>query len=187
MSLTDVTTDVHERLEPARERVTEQLEAGRARVEEVAHRAQEAAAPRVEQARRAARPAAMRVKDAAVDGAGLVAGLVADMVPSILERIVAVLRALFGDLEEKGRELAHQIEPPRSVSRRRRLRFVVWFAGGFAVGAGAGWYAHQRYADQGIEAAQDPASHARDVAGAAAAYGEDAASIDARREDVSFN
>lgn len=203
MHLQDVKHEVQDRLEPARERVSGRLDAGRGRaadaweaaeparqrVSEVSNRAAdkareaaEAAAPHVQQAREAARPVAGRVKDAAGETAGIIA--------TPLERFVAVLKALFGDLEEKGRELAYTVDPPKTVTRRSRSRAAGWFAGGFALGAGLGWFAHRRYQQDRIEGAQDPEQHVREVSrddATEAPYGEDAAAIDARREQVNFN
>lgn len=192
MQLQDVRHEVQDRLDDGRSRAAEAWDAAepaRQRVSEASSRAAdrarevaEAAAPHVQHAREAARPVAGRVKDAANETAGIAA--------TVLDRVVAVLKALVGDLDEKGRELAYTIEPPRTVTRRSRFRAAGWFAGGFALGAGLGWFAHRRYQEDRIEGARVPEQHVRDVAredAADAPYGEEASAIDARREQVNFN
>lgn len=82
--------------------------------------------------------------------ASRVAGGVLVEVPALLSRLLALVgavldmasergRGMVGRLEERGRELASAVEPPRRVRRRRALRTAAWFAGGLAAGTAVGY------------------------------------------------
>lgn len=82
--------------------------------------------------------------------ASRVAGGVLVELPALLSRLLALVgavldmasdrgRGVVGRLEERGRELASAVEPPRRVRRRRALRTAAWFAGGVAAGTVVGY------------------------------------------------
>lgn len=67
-------------------------------------------------------------------------GSVADAVDSAAER--------GGVLAERGREAIDALPEARSTRRRRRLKGVLWVAGGFAAGFVAGWLVAQRQTEE---------------------------------------
>lgn len=178
MSRSGSATNVTDRLEPARERLSSAAERARDGAEVARVRAREGAELARERAAEVAEtvePQARRGA-AAVSRAGRTALQAGSLVPGLLSRVLALLATLTGGLAERGREVAARIEPPKTVRRRSKLRTAGWFVAGFGAGAATGWILRARTE----EPAYDPQVGSTDVP----PYGEEAAAIDARRENA---
>lgn len=167
MSRTDAAHTMAERLEPARERLAE--------VGDRARDGAEIARERLADAAEAVEPHAREVSGKLAAGARTTLGLLS-FLPALLSQVLTVLAGMTGGVAERGRELAHRVEPPASVKRRSRLRTLLWFAGGFGAGTAAGWVLHARM--------QEPPAAAAEPTGGERPYGEAASPIDARRENA---
>lgn len=193
MSVTDTANDLRTRASGAAEagraraadlaaRTEDLSVAARERAEEVRARTEDLSAAARERAERIADTAEPHVRDVAARASAATAA-----VPGIVERILDGLGRALGFLGEGGRLMAARVAPPASVRRRERVRTAGWFVGGMAVGAAAGWVAHARMHHEPQEPYAPPASQELPLRRAAAAespYGDDAAAIDARRENA---
>lgn len=193
-----MSTSLGDRLDPARERVTEAGDRLRERVEPAvevalsrAGEAREVARHRAEEARERAtevakelEPTRRRVAEKAGPTLRTLVGFLA-VIPSLLARLFSLASSLSDTLAEQGREVAARVEPPKHVKRSNRLRTAGWAAGGFAAGLATGWVIHSRTHEHPQQPEYD--FGASSVPGATAGtatspYGEDAEAIDARRE-----
>lgn len=168
MSRTDTAHRMAERLEPARELLAE---AG-----EKARDGADIARERMADVADAVEPGARRVSSSVAGGARTVVASLS-FLPAVLSQLLSLLAGLTGGLAERGREVAHRVEPPASVKRRSRLRLVLWFLGGFGAGTATGWVLHAR-----MQEPPAPALHPE--AGVTRPYGDAASPIDARRENT---
>lgn len=111
--------------------------AGRARVAAEPHlaRAREATEPAVARAREASEPALAQVRSVVGTVLRLVVRLVA-LLPGIGAQVLETIASVLGTLADRSAEAAH-VPPPSRVGRRRRA--ALWFVGGFASGAAAGY------------------------------------------------
>lgn len=140
---------------PALERAREVSEPALERAREVSgpalDRAREVSGPALERAREVSEPALERAREASAPAfsqlvallrrlLGLVAR-VASVLPGIASGLLAWLAGALGSLADSTAAVA-EAERPSTVARRgRRRRAALWFTGGFAVGAAAGYAA----------------------------------------------
>lgn len=161
-----VTERLEERLEPARDLLTEAGERARDTAEVARDRAADLA--------EAVEPRARELGAAVGGGARTALGALA-LLPALVTQLLTFLAGVTGALAERGREVADRIEPPAAAKRRSKLRLALWFLGGFGAGTAAGWVLHARM--------QEPPASAEPAAGTQEGpAGETASPIDARRE-----
>lgn len=178
------TTAVADRLEPARERALQ----ARERAAEGAGIARERAAEGLEIARERATEGVEHASEAIQPLWRRVSALVASLVTTVLSlaaagtgtasRALTAVSSAAGSLAEQGREVADKVEPSKAERRRGKLRSVGLFAGGFAAGAATGYVIKARSESHG------PQPSVTGAPGAGSTYGQEAAAIDARRDDL---
>lgn len=127
----------------------------------------------------AVEPGARRVSATVASGARTAVSTLS-FLPAVLSQVLTVLAGLTGGLAERGREVAHRVEPPASVRRRSRLRTLLWFLGGFSAGTATGWVLHARMQEP-------PAPAERPDTGVTRPDGQTASPIDARRENAALH
>jgi hypothetical protein len=135
----DVSGDAVERASEVAERARAAAEPRIARARDVAEpqiaRAREAAGPAVARAREASEPALAEASAALGSALRMLLRVVA-LLPQVGARVLAGLSGLLSGLADRSAELA-DVPPPSRVGRRRRA--LLWFVGGFATGAAAGY------------------------------------------------
>lgn len=131
----EVSEQVAERARDVRDAAEPRIAQAREAAEPRIARAREAAEPVVERAREASAPAFAQARRAL----GTVLRLlvrVAALVPGLGASVLGTVSRLLGRLADRSAELA-DVEPPSRAGARRRA--VLWFVGGFATGAAAGY------------------------------------------------
>ena len=128
--------------EAAEPRIAKAREAAEPRIAQV----REAAEPRIAKAREAAEPRIAEVREASAPalaqarrGLGALLRLLVRLVallPDIGARVLGTVAVVLGRLADRSAEVAN-VEPPSRTGRRRRA--ALWFTGGFAAGAAAGY------------------------------------------------
>lgn len=168
--------DVSDRIEAARGRAVDVTETARDRATELAGTARDRAGDLAHDLEPKARDLGDRVS-------GVFRTLLAVLLPlpTVLSKVLGVLSNLSGGVAERGRELADRVEPPKSSKRRSKLRTALWFLGGFGAGAATGWVVHARMHEEPV----DPDLGYAGPQGAP--YGDEAASIDARRANADLS
>lgn len=69
---------------------------------------------------------------------------VAALLPAGLAGLLGFVARVLDPAADRGRQVAQQVESPRTERRRPRSRSAMWFAGGFVSGAVAGWLVRDR-------------------------------------------
>lgn len=137
------------------EQVVEQMR-GRAREAhelgaDAAERAREASGPALQRAREVSEPALERAREASEPALSQLLVLlrrllgvvvrVASLLPGIASRVLAWVAGALGTLADSTAAVAEAERPSTAARRGRRRRAALWFTGGFAVGAAAGYAA----------------------------------------------
>lgn len=161
-------TKTTQRLEPAREFLADAGDRARDTAE--------VARDRLADAAEAVEPGARRVSSTVAGGARTALASVS-FLPAVLSSVLGFLATLTGSLAERGREVAHRVEPPASVKRRSKLRTLLWFVGGFGAGTATGWVLHARMQEPPAPAEREPYGITRPTDGPVSP-------IDARRENA---
>lgn len=131
-----------ERAREATERAREASEPAIERAREATERAREASGPALERAREASAPLLAQLVPQLRRLFSLLARL-ASYLPGIGSRVLGWFAWALGALADRTAQVA-DVKPPRTIARRgRRRRAVLWFTGGFAVGAAAGYAANE--------------------------------------------
>lgn len=169
-SRTDTAHRVAERLEPARDLLADAGDRARDGAEHARERMAEVA--------ESVEPTARRVSSSVAGGARTLVSSLA-FLPGILSSVLGVLAGLTGSLAERGREVAHRVEPPASIRRRSRLRTALWFLGGFGAGTATGWVLHARMQEAPAPAEPAPVGTTEPIRPNGTA-----SPIDARRADI---
>lgn len=146
-----VVEQVRGRAREAREVGLEAAERAREASGPALERAREASGPALERAREVSEPALERAREASAPALSQLFVLlrrllgtlvrVVSLLPGIASRGLGWLSGALGTLADSTAAVAEAERPSQLARRRRRRRAVLWFSGGFAVGAAAGYAA----------------------------------------------